>query len=249
MTDANISKTDLENVCQALGIATDGVKADLVQRIRRYLKGKSRADSCDTEGNGREEDEDMNTVVHDNYSDISEIGDLNQQARTLKELAYLSRKEMERPGTSTSQLEKEQSTTVENNGDESKLNLVNNRKRPLSNDKETESRESKLLTEFKRLENAMLTFNDRLNTVSAQVHDTKQRVEVNETWQKHKFEKSRDQHEYNALRKIGKELDLAMESRSTTEVVDHINNARELAASRMFTLRVAEGYGWDIASA
>ncbi|CAG8504357.1 4450_t:CDS:1 [Acaulospora morrowiae] len=83
----------------------------------------------------------------------------------------------------------------------------------------------------------------------AQVHDTKQRVEVNETWQKHKFEKSRDQHEYNALRKIGKELDLAMESRSTTEVVDYINNARELAASRMFTLRVTEGYGWDIASA
>ncbi|CAG8559360.1 10020_t:CDS:2 [Acaulospora morrowiae] len=194
MTDTNISKTDFKNVCQALGIATDGVKADLVQRIRRYLKGKSRADSCDTEGNGREEDEDTNTVVYDNYSDTSEIGNLNQQARTLK-----------------NQLEKEQLTTVENNGDESKLNLANNRKCPLSNDKETESKENKLLTEFKRLKNAMLTFNNRLNTVTAQVRDTKQKVEVNETWQKHKFEKSYDQHEYNALHKIGKELDLAME--------------------------------------
>ncbi|CAG8649586.1 11555_t:CDS:2 [Acaulospora morrowiae] len=79
--------------------------------------------------------------------------------------------------------------------------------------------------------------NDKLNTVTAQVHDTKQKVEVNETWQKHKFEKSRDQHEYDALRKIGKELDLAMESHSTMEVVDHINNAREIASNRIFTLR------------
>ncbi|CAG8479727.1 15833_t:CDS:1, partial [Acaulospora morrowiae] len=92
MPNANISKNDLENVCQALGIATDGVKADLVQRIR-CLKGKNRADSCDTEGNGREEDEATNTVVHDNYSDTSEIGDLKQQARTLKELAYCHVKE------------------------------------------------------------------------------------------------------------------------------------------------------------
>ncbi|CAG8504377.1 4451_t:CDS:1 [Acaulospora morrowiae] len=115
MTDANISKTDRENVCQALGIATDGVKADLVQRIRKCLKGKNRADSCDTEGNGREEDEDTNTVVHDNHSDTSEIGDLNQQARTLKELAYLSRKGIELPDAPTSQLEKEQSVTFENN--------------------------------------------------------------------------------------------------------------------------------------
>ncbi|CAG8454456.1 8531_t:CDS:2 [Acaulospora morrowiae] len=222
MTDANISKTDLENVCQALGIATDGVKADLIQRIRRCLKGKNHADSCNTEGNGREEDEDTNTVVHDNYSDTSEIGDLNQQARTLKELAHLSRKGIELSDASTSQLEKEQSVTFENNRGEPKLNIINNRKCSLTNDKETKSKDGKLLTEFKRLKNAMLTINDKLNTVTAQVHDTKQRV---------------------------KELDLAMESRSTTEVVDHINNARELAASRMFTLRVAEEYGWNIASA
>ncbi|CAG8649603.1 11556_t:CDS:1 [Acaulospora morrowiae] len=91
MTDANISKTDLENVCQALGIATDGVKADLIQRLRKHLKGKNRAESNDTELSCRNEEEGPNTMGHDHLSDTSEI-DLNQQARTLRELAHLSQK-------------------------------------------------------------------------------------------------------------------------------------------------------------
>ncbi|CAG8715030.1 2759_t:CDS:1, partial [Acaulospora morrowiae] len=243
MTDANISKTDLENVCQALGIATNGIKADLIQRLRRHLKGKNRAKSNDSEITCRNEEECQNMVGHDHLSDTSEI-DLNQQARTLRELARLSRKGVE-PRDS---LDREQSLSLENDRPEPKQNLLN-KKRRLPSDEDRESTENKMLTEFKRLESAVLTMNDKLNNVTAQVHDTRQKVEVNETWQKHKFEKSRDQHEYDALRKIGKELDLAMESRSTMEVVDHINNAREIALNRIFTLRVAEGYGWDIASA
>ncbi|CAG8446642.1 12480_t:CDS:2, partial [Acaulospora morrowiae] len=243
MTDTNISKTDLENICQALGIVIDGVKVDLIQRLRKHLKGKSHAGSNDTELTRRNEEEGQDTTGLDHLSDTSEI-DLNHQARTLRELAHLSRKETE-PRNS---LDREQSLSLENDRLESKQNSLN-KKRLLSNDEDCELTESKILTEFKQLESAVLTMNDKLNTVTAQAHDTKQKVEVNETWQKYKFEKSHDQHEYDALRKIGKELDLAMESRSTMEVMDHINNAREIASNRIFTLRVAEGYGWDIASA
>ncbi|CAG8499073.1 1086_t:CDS:2 [Dentiscutata heterogama] len=40
--------------------------------------------------------------------------------------------------------------------------------------------ECKMILEFKKLENAVLGFNDRLNLVSAQIRNTWQRVEINE---------------------------------------------------------------------
>ncbi|CAG8727738.1 9422_t:CDS:2, partial [Acaulospora morrowiae] len=166
----------LENVCKALGIATDGVKADLIQRLRKHIKGKNHAESNDTELSRRNEEEGLNTMGHDHLSDTSEI-DLNQQARTLRELAYLSRKGAE-PWDS---LVREQSLSLENDKLEPRQNLLN-KKRRLPND-DSESTESKILTEFKGLKSVVLTMNHKLNTVTAQ---------------------------YDALRKIGKELDLAI---------------------------------------
>ncbi|CAG8713393.1 2886_t:CDS:1, partial [Dentiscutata heterogama] len=72
--------------------------------------------------------------------------------------------------------------------------------------------EEKLLLEFKKLENAMLNFDNKLNTVTLQVQETQQKADIKDVWPKHKFNKARDQHEYNTLRSIGKELELAMES-------------------------------------
>ncbi|CAG8783300.1 2553_t:CDS:1, partial [Acaulospora colombiana] len=65
---------------------------------------------------------------------------------------------------------------------------------------------------------------------------------------KHKFDKHRDQYEYDSIRTIGKELDLILDSRDISEVIHNINRAQEMAKSRMVTLRIVEGYGWDIAS-
>ncbi|CAG8513685.1 26233_t:CDS:2, partial [Gigaspora rosea] len=96
---------------------------------------------------------------------------------------------------------------------------------------------------------AILGFDDRLNSVIAQIQDTRQRVEINDAWPNHKFEKYRDQHEYDTLRLVGRELDLAMESRNVQDAINCIESVREKIANRMFTLRVAEGYGWDIAAA
>ncbi|RIB10522.1 hypothetical protein C2G38_183565 [Gigaspora rosea] len=40
-----------------------------------------------------------------------------------------------------------------------------------------------------------------------------------------------------------------MESRNVQDAINCIESVREKIANRMFTLRVAEGYGWDIAAA
>ncbi|CAG8583090.1 6897_t:CDS:2, partial [Acaulospora morrowiae] len=151
---------DLKNICQALGIATDRVKADLIQRLRKHLKGKNRAESNDTELFYKNEEKGSNTMGAEPWDSLV----------------------------------REQSLSLENDKLEPRQNLLN-KKRRLPNDENCESTESKILTEFKQLESAVLTMNNKLNTVTAQVHDTKQKVEVNETWQKHKFEKLHDQHE------------------------------------------------------
>ncbi|CAG8635578.1 15970_t:CDS:1 [Acaulospora morrowiae] len=248
MADANISKNDLENVCQALGISTEGVKSDLVQRLRKHLKGKNRAFSHESEESYRSEGGNSNTQLLDDGLETTEMQNLSSQAKTLKELAYQSRKGN---ATGIPPTREQSSTPSIRRSEPTHAQTENKKKRPLPNEEDGDQDliSNQMLIEFKRLENAMININDKLNTVTAQVQDTRHKVEVNEVWQKHKFEKARDQHEYDALCKIGKELDLAMESRSTVEVVNHIDLAREIAANRIFTLRVAEEYGWDIASA
>lgn len=81
------------------------------------------------------------------------------------------------------------------------------------------------------------------------MQDTHQRVEINDTWPNHKFDRSCNQHGYDNLRLVGRELDFAMESRNIQDAIDYIESAREKIANRIFTLRVAEGYGWEIAAA
>ncbi|RIB05481.1 hypothetical protein C2G38_592425 [Gigaspora rosea] len=106
-----------------------------------------------------------------------------------------------------------------------------------------------MLTAFKKLETSVLGFDNRLNSVTAQIQDTRQKVEINDAWPNHKFEKYRDQHEYDTLRLVGRDLDFAVESRNVHDAINCIESAREKIANRIFTLRVTEGYGWDIAAA
>jgi len=82
-----------------------------------------------------------------------------------------------------------------------------------------------MLSEFRRLEKAVLGFNEKLNSVTAQIQDTRQRVEINDIWPSYKFERFRDQHEYDTLRLVGRELDLAVDSRNVHDAVKHIENA------------------------
>lgn len=87
--------------------------------------------------------------------------------------------------------------------------------------------EKKMLSAFKKLETAVLGFDNRLNSMTAQIQDTRQKVEINDMWPNHKFERYRDQHEYDTLRLVGRDLDFAMESRSVHEAINCIESARE----------------------
>ncbi|CAG8490965.1 11008_t:CDS:2 [Cetraspora pellucida] len=62
-----------------------------------------------------------------------------------------------------------------------------------------------------------------------------------------RFERSRDQHEYNLLRSIGRDLDLGMNSTSTNEAVTYIETVRKKVKDQMIMLKVAKKYGWDVA--
>ncbi|CAG8610832.1 25730_t:CDS:1, partial [Gigaspora rosea] len=65
--------------------------------------------------------------------------------------------------------------------------------------KNSETLEQKNVVRFKKLENTVLGFDDRLNLVSAQIQDTCYRVEINDTWPNYKFERFCEQHKYNIL--------------------------------------------------
>ncbi|CAG8460479.1 4109_t:CDS:2, partial [Dentiscutata heterogama] len=163
MTESNLSKSDLLEICSSLGLPTEGNKMDLVHKLKEYSGVINR-------GKGKEKD-----VLAGPSTLGQEIAD---DASIRKSLAE------EGPSGSL---------------------------------------EDKVLLGFEKLENALLKFDEKLNAVTRQVQETKQKAE----------------HEYDALRSIGKELDLAMESRTTTDVANHINFAREKTEDRMFTLRVA----------
>ncbi|CAG8534622.1 12368_t:CDS:2 [Dentiscutata erythropus] len=211
MSDTNLLKSELEEICRGLGIPTEGTKADLIQKIKDFL----------SEGN-REIPEKSDNAKRLNYD---------------KELAQRSREKAKVPQskTTTPNIEEQGPNIMEKTCKTSK----NLRKRHFQKNCKGESSETlerKMMLEFKKLENAVLGFNDRLNSVSAQIQDTHQRVEINEAWPDHKFERSRDQHEYDILRQVGRELDLAMELKNVQNAINHIEDSWEKIANRMFTL-------------
>ncbi|CAG8476832.1 12770_t:CDS:2 [Cetraspora pellucida] len=71
------------------------------------------------------------------------------------------------------------------------------------------------------------------------------KVEEDKFWPEIKMNRPRDQYEYDEWRRIGKELDEALLTKSLEPVV----RARELAYTWVYTLRVANKEGWDIAAA
>ncbi|CAG8754138.1 17062_t:CDS:2, partial [Dentiscutata erythropus] len=123
-------------------------------------------------------------------------------------------------------------TLRERISDQSSKNTVKQNKKRLQediNDNQSDSLEKLLVSEFKNLRGMIADFDFKLNSVAAQVN----KVEINESWPSHKFDKKRDQHKYDALCEIGKELDLALDLQDTMNILNH----------------VAEGFGWDLAAA
>ncbi|CAG8788574.1 12712_t:CDS:1, partial [Acaulospora morrowiae] len=108
--------------------------------------------------------------------------------------------------------------------------------------KESDTNELKvLLKEIKYLRND-------IKNVEEKVETTNIKTTIRDTWPDRKFEKLRDQHEYDTLRSIGYELDLALNTTSGTEALQYIENARTMSKERMIVLNVASEYGWDVAA-
>ncbi|CAG8561546.1 12397_t:CDS:2 [Racocetra fulgida] len=85
MAESNLSKAVLEDICRGLGLATEGVKADLVQRIKEYTLYDVRKQQ--TESNENMDDEmNIDEQLPDSLSEGSGTSALNFQAHSLCEL-------------------------------------------------------------------------------------------------------------------------------------------------------------------
>ncbi|CAG8450107.1 1122_t:CDS:2 [Acaulospora morrowiae] len=152
--------------------------------------------------------------------------DIDPQTQTLRELALKSKTKTR---TLPIILDIDEPTTSQHHTNETPLEAQKRpRKHKLYKEKSDDIMENRVLSKFKKLESAILNFNDRLNSVTNQVHDTRHKVETDKTWP---------------------ELDLVSKSRDLDEVIIHIDRARKETENSIFTICVAEGYGWDIASA
>ncbi|CAG8668635.1 22014_t:CDS:2, partial [Dentiscutata erythropus] len=200
ISDSNLSKSDLEEVCRGLGIPTKETKADLIQRIRDF-SNKGNYDITEQLENMKrvceENDDELTCEYFDKEEDILEY---DPQTQTLKELVQKSKgKSKISPPKPTSPNIKDQDPKITGETSESPRKSKKSKKRQFQDSCEhegSETLEQKMLSAFKKLETAVLGFDDRLNSMMVQIQDTRQR------------------HEYNMLRLVGRELDLAIESRN-----------------------------------
>ncbi|RIB06360.1 hypothetical protein C2G38_2046848 [Gigaspora rosea] len=245
MTDSNISKNDLSDICHSLGMSTEGNKADLVQRLKEfqaYGHQEKSADGMRLTNNKLQEDADVESETSDSHNENIEVQ--NPETQRLREL--LRKINHSSNDILPSSLPQDTGETSDHPLQASK---TSKKRKSQTEEEDPDSMFGKVLTNFQKLENAMLNFDDKLNLMAHQVQETRNKADIKEAWPKHKFEKHRDQHEYDTLRQVGRELDMAIDSGTMEDITSHINAAKDLVGNRMFTLRVAEGFGWDIASA
>ncbi|CAG8444546.1 2546_t:CDS:2 [Scutellospora calospora] len=97
-TDSNLSKNNLEDICRNLGLPTEGVKADLVQRLKihsaRVLASPVLLDSTNdimVEGDYVDDDENTHMTREKNYETDLELDEESTPIQTLRERALKTR--------------------------------------------------------------------------------------------------------------------------------------------------------------
>jgi hypothetical protein len=133
-------------------------------------------------------------------------------------------------------LHNDSSTDLSNNDDDGKRN----RKKRKHAKKEVPGLKA-LLKEMKEIKKNVVKVNTR-------VEETQAKVKIEDDWPEKHFKNPRDQHEYDALKVIEKNLDLALNSFSVEEALEYIETAKERAKDRITTLKVAKNYGWEVAA-
>ncbi|CAG8818548.1 1441_t:CDS:2, partial [Dentiscutata erythropus] len=172
---------------------------------------------------------------HEDHVEGVDEFDIDPVAKSLKELAYKSKGKFKQLLVPAFQNDVEDQDNTHIHTEE----YTNQNKRRYHKIGVDYPLENLVLSEFKKLGEMMSNLNDRLNSVAMQVQDMHYRAEINEAWPTCKFEKSRDQHEYDSLRTIRTELDFAKESRTSSDILSYIEKARE----------AVRGYGWEVAAA
>ncbi|CAG8516528.1 17148_t:CDS:2 [Cetraspora pellucida] len=108
-------------------------------------------------------------------------------------------------------------------------------------------REFRDTADIKALLQKIKHLREDVNSISERVKVSSLRSEIHRNWPDVKFERARDQFEYNALCAIGNDLDLALSATTGEEAIHHIESARTRMLDRMVVLNVAHEYGWEVA--
>ncbi|CAG8684057.1 14889_t:CDS:2, partial [Dentiscutata erythropus] len=229
MSESNLSKSDLEEICHSLGLPSEGVKADLIQRLRSHSNMMENSNM--TVGENQTCAEDINLFIGQHLAELDTAGE-NPEINSLRERVQQTRKiisgepSLNTHQDSVNQQEPADSTLTQEISDQLSRNSIRQNKRRLQediNDNQGDSLEKLLASEFKNLRSVIADFDYKLNSVAAQVN----KVEINESWPSYKFDKARDQHEYDAMCAIGKELDLALDLQHATNIINHVTSTRE----------------------
>ena len=88
---------------------------------------------------------------------------------------------------------------------------------------------------------------DRNGSVASELEKMKRKHNAKQKWPKLEFESDRSQHEYDSLREIGRELEMALNASSWRATLDSLGKVQHLAAERATVLVVAEEQGWTTA--
>ncbi|RIB30579.1 hypothetical protein C2G38_2152359 [Gigaspora rosea] len=168
-SDTNLSKSDLEEVCRDLGIPTEGMKADLIHKIRDF-SNEGNCDISEQSENTKKVCDENDDELTDKYLDEEEdILEYNPQMQTLRKLQKSKGKAKVFLPKPTPPNIKEQDSKMTGETSESPRK---SKKWQFQDSCECEGSESLEQKMFKKLETTVLGFDDRLNSVTAQIHDT-----------------------------------------------------------------------------
>ncbi|CAG8729887.1 17827_t:CDS:2, partial [Racocetra fulgida] len=112
---------------------------------------------------------------------------------------------------------------------------------------EEDTNQEDICLDMKALLKEIRHLHEDVNIITERVEVSNMRSELHKNWPDVKFERSRDQFEYNALCAIGNDLDLALSASTGDEAIRHIENARAKTLDRTVVLNVAREYGWEVA--
>ncbi|CAG8799987.1 24180_t:CDS:2, partial [Cetraspora pellucida] len=87
-------------------------------------------------------------------------------------------------------------------------------------------KEFKDTSDIKTLLREIKHLREDVNIISGRIESSKVRAEIHKNWPDIKFERSRDQFEYNVLCAIGHDLDLALSASTEDKAIQHIEDAR-----------------------